>query len=167
MKRDGERERKRDEKKTARRNSCGRERFNKRPSSPKCKAREPENETEEYEQRRSSKNGQIRVPIDPLGPVDTQQFKFPFRDQPLERNHRNRTKYGPEAVGAMAYGVAEGEIFTEGEDGDDGGGDGDDRSGSEEDQRDDDGDEDGGSGDAGPGHRGVKEMERVGMALGL
>jgi len=67
----------------------------------------------------------------------------------------------------MAYGVAEGEIFTEGEDGDDGGGDGDDRSGSEEDQRDDDGDEDGGSGDAGPGHRGVKEMERVGMALGL
>ena len=53
----------------------------------------------------------------------------------------------------MADGVAEGEKFAKGEDGDDGGGDSDGPGWSEEDDADDDGDEDERGEDALPSHR--------------
>ena len=70
----------------------------------------------------------------------------------LEVNEEEGAEGGPEAVSAMADGVAQGEIFPEGQDGDDGGGDGDDRSGSEKYETDDDGNENEGGEDALPSH---------------
>lgn len=71
---------------------------------------------------------------------------------PLNVNDQQGAEGGPEAVGAVADGVAQSEIFPEGEDGDDGGGDGDNGGGGEEDETDDDGNENEGSEDACQGH---------------
>jgi hypothetical protein len=59
---------------------------------------------------------------------------------------------GPEAIGAVADGVAKGEKFTEGQDGDDASGEGDGPVGSEEHDADNDGDEDKCSENARSGH---------------
>ena len=70
----------------------------------------------------------------------------------LEVNEEEGAEGGPEAVSTVADGVAQGEIFPEGEDGDDGGGDSDDGGVGEEDDGDDDGNKNEGGGDAFPSH---------------
>lgn len=77
----------------------------------------------------------------------------------MREKHKYCRNDGPEAVGAVADGVAESEIFQEGEDGDEGGGDGDGPGGSEEDDGDDDGDEDECGEDALPSHRNEDPFE--------
>jgi hypothetical protein len=70
----------------------------------------------------------------------------------LEVNEEEGAEGGPEAVSAMADGVAQGEILPEGEDRDDGGGDSDDGGVGEEHDGDDDGNKNEGGGDAFPSH---------------
>ena len=72
---------------------------------------------------------------------------------PLRIGEEDSAEDGPEAVGAVTDGVAEGEVFPEGEDSDDGGGNGDGPSGCKEDDGNDDGDEDECGEDALPSHR--------------
>jgi len=59
---------------------------------------------------------------------------------PLDDQEEQGAEARPVAVGAMADGLAEREIFPEGEDGDEGGGNGDDSGGGVEDDADDNGD---------------------------
>ena len=70
----------------------------------------------------------------------------------MHEYEENRAENGPEAIGAVAYGVAQGEIFAKGKDCDDGCGEGYDGDGSEEDDCNHGGDEDGGGDYAFPGH---------------
>ena len=73
---------------------------------------------------------------------------------PLNVHKQKSRQYGPEAVGAVADGVAEGEVFPEGEDGEDRDSDGDGPGGGEEDDSDGDGQENESGENASEGHRG-------------
>ena len=92
------------------------------------------------------------MPIDPLGSIRTKELKFTNGCQPLEQDDSQCAADGPEAVGAVADGVAEGEILVEGEDGDDGGGESDGPGRGKEHDGDDDGDENECGEDARAGH---------------
>ena len=70
----------------------------------------------------------------------------------LDGKKQKGAEGGPEFVGTVTDGVAESEVFPEGENGDDGGSDGDDGCGGEKDDADDDRNKNQGGGDAFPSH---------------
>ena len=153
VKTDGEGERKGNEEKSAGGDACGGKSFNERAAGEESEGGEAEDEEKKERRRRvHSDCAQRRGSGQAMGNGVSVKYPVGTGDAPSLRDQQKRTEEGPEAVGAVADGITESEIFPEGEDGEDGDSDSNGPGGGEDDDSDSDGQEDEGGENASEGH---------------